>query len=173
MRLDWGYLQDHWLAVQVRPGWEFSSSSHLQERGYKVFCPTYLRHRKWSDRAKIVQAPLFPGYLFVRFHSANGQLIVSVPGVIRVLCVNNHPIPVDDDEIRALTITHDSGLPCRPCPFAQIGQQVEIREGPLRGVRGRVVRTKSKQRLVISVMLLQKSVFVEINDYGVVPLPLS
>ena len=173
MRSDWSKVQNRWLALQVRSGWEFLSSSCLRERGYDVFCPSYLKRRRCSDRVRIQQTALFPGYLFVRFHSSNGQLIISVPGVIRFVCSDNSPVPVHDEEIRSLVITQRAGLTCGPCPFLQRGQQVEICEGPLRGLRGRVVRTEGKQKLVVSVMLLQRSVFVEIDDYRVVPCPQS
>jgi transcription antitermination factor NusG len=173
MSCDWSEVQNRWLALQVRSGWEFLSSSCLRDRGYDVFCPTYLRRRKWADRVKILQVPLFPGYLFVRFHSSNGQLIISVPGVMRFLCIDKRPIPIDDDEIRSLAITQQAGLACGPSPFLQVGQQVEICEGPLSGLRGQVVRTKGKQRLVVSVTLLRKSVFVEIDEYKVAARPLG
>jgi hypothetical protein len=40
-------------------------------------------------------------------------------------------------------------------------------------VRGKIVRFKNKQRLILSVNLIKKSVFVEVDGYEVVPLAIS
>lgn len=165
--MDWRGLNDRWLVLQVRTGWECKSASCIRERGYEVFVPTYSRRLKWSGRVTNVPAPLFPGYLFVRFRDLNRQPIVSAPGAMRFLCTGRRPVPIEEDEIRSLQIINDARASCGPCPFLQVGQDVEIREGALRGLRGRIVRTKTKHRVIISVVLLQKSVFVELDDYDV------
>jgi transcription antitermination factor NusG len=167
MRVDLSGLQNRWLAVQVRCGWEFSTSSCLKEGGYETFCPTYLKRREWSDRIKVLTTPLFPGYLFVRFRNVQQQPIVSAPGVIRLLCVGNRPLPVEDFEIQSLQAMNRAGFTCGPCAFMKIGQEVEIAEGALQGLRGHIVQIKGKHRLIISVELLRKSVFVEIDGYKI------
>src|SRR5438132_11501059 len=56
-----------WYAVQVKGRQEIQVSRALQSKGYKTFVPLYKTRKTWSDRDKIVEAPLFPNYMFCRF----------------------------------------------------------------------------------------------------------
>jgi transcription antitermination factor NusG len=170
MALDFESLDRRWICLQVRSGCEFKSAIGLKERGYESFVPVFEQKRQWSDRTKIVQVPLFTGYVFLRFNSSNNHRVVAVPGVIRFVGTAGMPTPIEDSEIEALQLTARAGLVCGPCAFFQVGQEVEVRLGPLASLRGRIVRFKNKQRLILSVNLIQKSVFVEIGGYEVVPI---
>jgi transcription antitermination factor NusG len=168
--LDFAHLDNHWLAVQVRSNWELQTAYILKDRGYEEFVPCYNQKRKWSDRVKTVRVPLFTGYVFCRFRADNHHAIISVPGVIRFVGQGNTPLPIDDAEIEALQITTRSTANFGPWPFLAAGHDVEVRNGPLRGLRGTVVRCKNTQRLIISVNLLQRSAFVEIDEHEVTPI---
>jgi transcriptional antiterminator NusG len=167
MGLDLRNIDQRWLALQVRSGWEIRSAYALKEYGYEEFLPLYQQKRKWSDRTKLVDVPLFPGYLFLRFDAANHTPVLSVPGIIRFVGTGNAPVPVEDSEIEALQRATQAAVNYGPCAFLEVGQEVEIRNGPLAGLRGSIVRFKNKLRLIISVALLRKSVFVEIDSYEV------
>jgi hypothetical protein len=52
----------------------------------------------------------------------------------------------------------------------EVGQEVEVQIGPLSFVRGKIVRFKNKQRLILSINLIKKSMFVEVDGCEVVPL---
>ena len=156
-------LDNRWIALHVRSGWELKSARGLRERGYEEFVPTYHEERRWSDRVKFVQTPFFAGYVFLRFDSRNRQPIVSVPGFLRFIGVGAVPSPIEDAEIEALKIASKMNAKCEPCFFPEVGQLVVVRTGPLLGLRGKVVRFKNRDRFVISVSLLKMSVFVEIG----------
>jgi transcriptional antiterminator NusG len=169
MVCDFENLDRRWLCMQVRSGCEFRSALGLQERGYEYFVPVFKQKRQWSDRTKIVEVPLFTGYVFLRFDAKNMHPVITVPGVIRFVGTGKMPTPIENSEIEALQLTTRAGLTCGPCAFLEIGQEVEIRLGPLAPLRGKIVRFKNKQRLVLSVNLIRKAVFVEIDGYEVAP----
>jgi len=54
-----------WFALQVRSRWENAAEGLLQNKGFETLLPTYPATRRWSDRSKIVESPLFPGYVFL------------------------------------------------------------------------------------------------------------
>jgi hypothetical protein len=56
-----------WFALQVRTRQEASVGDQLNGQGYERFLPLYKARKRWSDRIKEVETPLFPGYLFCRF----------------------------------------------------------------------------------------------------------
>ena len=168
--LNLAHLDNHWLALQVRSNWELRTAYILRDRGYEEFVPCYKQTRKWSDRTKAVQVPLFTGYVFCRFRAENRHAIISIPGVIRFAGKGSTPLPVEDSEVESLQITARSAANFGPWPFLDAGHDVEVRTGPLRGLRGTMVRCKNTQRLIISVNLLQRSAFVEIDGQEVIPI---
>lgn len=173
MKSDFENLNNRWLCVQVKSGGEFRSAFCLSKRGYETFVPAFKQKRQWSDRTKIVQSPLFTGYVFLRFDIYSPHLAVTAPGVLRFVGTGRTPIPVEDSEIEALQCITRAALNCGPCAFMEVGQEVEVRVGPLASVRGKIVGFKNKQRLILSVNLIKKSVFVEVDGYEVIPLAMS
>ena len=158
-----------WYVVVVRSNFERAASLSLQEKGYETFLPACRVQRKWSDRTKQIEIPLFPGYLFCRFDPQQRLPILQVPKVVSIVGFPNQgPIPVDETEIDALRSLVRSGLPVGPWPFLTQGNFVTVERGPLAGVEGIVVEVKSQCRLVVSVSLLQRSVSAEIDRDWVV-----
>ncbi len=160
-----------WFALQVRVRYENSVASHLRGQGYERFLPMYKCRRRWSDRIKETELPLFPGYLFCRFNPYNRLPILKIPGVVLIVGIARTPIPIDDAEINAIQTAVQSGLPSQPWPFLQAGEQVRIEYGPLCGLEGILLAFKGRHRIVLSVSLLKRSVAVEIDDAWVTPIP--
>jgi transcriptional antiterminator NusG len=159
-----------WYVVAVRPNFERSASLHLHAKGYETFLPLYRVHRKWSDRSKEIEVPLFSGYTFCRFDPRQRLPILQVPGVVSILGFTGAgPLPVDEAEIEAVRTLLRSDLPVGPWPFLREGNFVTVERGPLTGVEGIVIEVKSKYRLVVSISLLQRSVYAEIDCDWVVP----
>src|ERR1700739_817546 len=167
MRCAFENLEKRCLCAQVRSGCELRSALGLKERGYESFVPVFEQKRRWSDRVKIVQVPLFTGYVFLRFSRESTHPVIATPGVLRLLGTAAAPTPIEDSEIAALQLATRSGLECGPCAFLEVGQEVEVRQGPLASIRGKIVRFRNKQRLILSVNLIKKSVFVEVDGYEV------
>jgi len=156
-----------WFALQVRTRHESGVACYLQGKGYEWFLPLYRSRKRWSDRIKESDAPLFPGYLFCRFNPQDRLPILKTPGVTQIVGYNHVPIPVDEAEIDAIRTLVASGLPNRPCAYFQVGNRVRIETGALRGLEGILLELKGKRRLVLSISLLQRSVSVEIDSEAV------
>ncbi len=137
---------------------------HLQE-----FLPLYKCIRRWSDRFKEVDLPLFPGYVFCRFDHQERLPVLTTPGVYSIVGIGRAAVPVDDKEIAGLQTVMESGLPAEPWPFLRAGQTVHIDAGPLAGLEGILTEVRNRQRLAVSVSLLQRSVAVEIDRCWVTP----
>lgn len=162
-----------WYVVRLRSNFEKVASTSLREKGYDVFLPSYLTRRKWSDRIKEVEVPLFPGYTFCRFDPRYKLPILMCPGVFSILESADGPVPVPEQEVAGVRAILESGLQFGACPFLKEGQPVVVERGPLKGTEGVVVRTKGAYRLVVSVFLLQRSVSAEIDRDSVRVLPPS
>jgi transcription antitermination factor NusG len=153
-----------WFALQVRTRQEASVAQQLNGQGYERFLPLYKLRKRWSDRIKEVNTPLFPGYLFCRFNPQDRLPILKTPGVIQIVGFNNGPTAVDEAEIRSIQTLVTAGVPHQPWPFLAAGDRVRIESGPLLGLEGILIDVKRSHRLVLSVTLLQRSVAVEIDS---------
>jgi len=159
-----GAIEYPWFALQVRTRHESGVANYLHGQGYESFLPLYKCRRRWSDRVKEVQTPLFPGYLFCRFDPRDRLPVMKTPGVMQIVGVNRVPVPVDEVEISAIQTLVMSGIPNQPWPFLQVGERVRIESGSLCGFEGILMDFKGTHRLVLSITLLQRSVSVEIDS---------
>ena len=158
-----------WYALRVRSNFEWAVNAALAGKDYEAFLPTYRTRRRWSDRTKEIDAPLFRGYTFCRFDPARRLPILTTPGVVSIIGSSAGPIQVDEREIASVRGMVASGVVVGPWPFLREGQFVAVEHGPLAGVEGIIVSFKNQYRLVVSVTLLQRSVAVEIDRDWVRP----
>ena len=159
-----------WFAVQTKTTHEKRVAYLLNYQAYECFLPLYKSRRCWSDRTKEVQLPLFPGYMFCRFNVHTRSPILKTPSVIGIAGIGGKPIAIDDEEIVAIQRIHGSGLGVSPHPFLQIGHRVRIQGGSLDGLEGIIEDVRRRNRLIVSVSLLQRSVAVEIDNGWVTPI---
>jgi transcription antitermination factor NusG len=164
-----GVAQVAWYALQVRSRKENYVASQIVGRGIECLLPTYKSSRKWSDRTKEIEQPLFPGYLFCRFDFHDRRPLITVPGVLQIVGNGRIATPVSDDEICALRLAVSSELPKQPWPYLEVGQRVRVNYGTLTGLEGILVNVKGNHRVVISVTLLQRSVAMEVDSAWLSP----
>jgi transcription antitermination factor NusG len=160
-----------WYALRVKSNFEWVTASILREKGFREFLPVYKAKVRWSDRLKLAERPLFPGYLFCQFDADQRLPIISTPGVVHVVGVGKKPVAIDNQEMEAISTIVRSGGPAMPWPFLQVGERVLVERGPLAGLEGILVSLKSSCRIVVTISLLQRSIAVEIERDWVRPLP--
>ena len=160
----------NWYALQIRSRWETTAAGLLRGKGLEAFLPTYTTQRKWSDRSKIVESPLFPGYVFCRFDVHNRLPVLVTPGVISVVGIGKTPIAVEESEIFSLQAAIGSGIQMEPWPYVEIGERVRIKDDVLDGMEGILTGFKGSHRVVISITLLRRSVALEIDRTRITPL---
>lgn len=151
-----------WFAIQVRPRHEFVVAKALREKGYEEFLPLFRQTRTWSDRKKIVESPLFSGYVFCRFIAEARGPVVTTPGVIRIVGSQQGPLPVDPAEIANIQRAVHAGFPAEPHPYMPMGTKIMMNSGPLAGVEG-IVAGSRNQQIILSINLLQRSVAINLD----------
>jgi transcription antitermination factor NusG len=152
-----------WYGLRVRSRHEQIASAALRGKGYEPFLPSYKVRRRWTDRTREVELPLFPGYLFCRMDAGHRMPVLTSSGVVGIVGVGKVPAPIEEREIDAIRAVVRSGLPSQPWPFLKQGDTVRVNRGPLRGVEGVVESVRDCRRLVVSVALLQRSIAVELD----------
>jgi transcription antitermination factor NusG len=153
-----------WYALAVKPRHDKAVVRVLDANGYETFLPLSTKRRRYATRWKETELPLFPGYVFCRFHLHAKLPVLMTPGVNQIVGAGPVPVAVDEREISSLQTAIRAQVPLAPVPFFEAGQKVRIAEGPLAGVEGTVIRSQQPLQLVLSITLLQRSVSLEIDQ---------
>jgi transcriptional antiterminator RfaH len=161
---------EHWFAVQVTPRHEKIVATLLEFKGCVQFLPTYKAKRQWSDRTKLIEQPLCPGYVFSRFDRSEARQVLGTAGVIRIVSFGGKPCPIADEEIRVLQRVALSEISVRPHSFLKIGEKVQVKAGPLIGITGILTKFKNQERLILSVDVIMKGISLDIDGRLVCPL---
>lgn len=122
----------------------------LTQKGIENYCPLNKVRRKWSDRVKLVEEPLFKSYVFVKISDEERTPVRMTDGVINFVYWDGKPAVIKDKEIiiiRQFLDDHENvalvKMDLRP------GQQVRITGGPLMDLEGRVLELKNKVAKVL------------------------
>ena len=162
-----------WFVLYVQSRHEKFVSTLLKAKGIATCLPLTVTLRKWCDRRKHVEEPMFPGYVFCQFDPKIRVPILSTPGVLQILGAGKEALPLRDEEINALKTLERAKAAVEESPFITKGQIVRIQSGPLKGLSGVVCECKNGLRVIISVALLQRSVAVEVNQTQIAPINLD
>lgn len=153
----------HWIAIYTKPRHEKTTALALEEKGYTTYLPLVKERRKWSDRKKWVEFPLFKSYLFVQCELKEGLFILQTQGVVKLVKFGGEIAIVDPPVIDALRLMIEGGYNPEPIDYFIEGDKVEVKEGPMKGVEGEVVRLDKEDRLLVRVDAIQHSVSVSIH----------
>jgi len=159
-----------WYAVYANVRHEKRIKECLDRRMVECYLPSYRSVRRWQDRRKEVDLPLFPGYLFVRITYRSRLQVLTAPGVVHIVTFDGKPVPICEGEIESLRQTLSRGGNCQPHPYLKVGRRVRVRSGPLCGVEGTLVRRKEGYRLIVSIELIMRSVATEVDEADVEPI---
>lgn len=164
-----------WYACYTRARHEKQVERLLSERGIESYLPLVPKVSQWKDRRKLVQFPLFPGYLFTRFELPDMQRVLGLPGIANIVRSQGRPVPVavdDLDNVRRFEAALQGGdVPVELVPYMAEGQWVEVMEGPFQGVRGIVVSRRSRRRVLVGLQVIGQGMEVDIDTRVLKPIP--
>src|SRR5438034_1190376 len=73
-----------WFALRVRSNFERRVRDSLRTKGIEEFLPTWTEEVRWSDRSKLIERPLIPGYNFARFERGQAAEVTRIAGIVRL-----------------------------------------------------------------------------------------
>jgi transcription antitermination factor NusG len=155
--------EPQWYAAYTSANHEKRVAEQLAMREVEHFLPTYSSVRRWKDRRVTLQLPLFPGYVFVHMALRNRLQVLQVPGLARLVGFGSTPAPLPQHDIDALRAGLMTGVRAEPHPHLNVGRRVRVKEGPLAGLEGILLRWKGNWRVVLSIDLIQRAVAVDVD----------
>src|SRR5688572_30368667 len=134
-----------WLAVYTRPRWEKKVNQLLADKGVERYCPLNKVRRKWSDRIKVVEEPLFKSYVFVKVSDEDRTAVRMTPGAINFVYWEGKPAIIKEKEIIAIRRFLDEyeNVEVHRNDF-KVDQRVRIINGTLMDHEGKVLDVRHK-----------------------------
>lgn len=161
--------ESRWYAAYTYANHERRVAQQLAERRFESFLPTYRSVRRWKDRRKELQLPLFPNYVFVRMDLSDRIRVLQVPGLINLVIFQGQPAALEDGEVDRLRTGLGGEGRVEPHPYLTVGRRVKIIGGAFSGLEGILLRRKDRLRVVLSVDLIQRSVAIEVCESDIAP----
>lgn len=148
-----------WFVLNTKPKKEYQVERLFVEGGIQVYFPKYLHEKKVK--------PFFPGYGFIYFDFPDQyQLVRYTRGVKRIVGHDVGPIPLDKEVIEQIKKREIEGY-IELDKFGQnpdIGDEIEVMEGPLKGLRGlfhRELTDKERVLILLNYVSYQGQLIIE------------
>lgn len=140
-----GQLNRKWYAIYTRPRWEKKVNLLLSEKGIECYCPLNKIKRKWSDRLKTVEEPLFKSYVFVKVYDGEKTIVRMTAGVINFVYWNKKPALIKEKEIQTIKRFLDEHENIQVYPMdLKLNDRVRITAGSLMDQEGKVLDIRRK-----------------------------
>jgi transcriptional antiterminator RfaH len=154
-----------WWVLHTRPRQEKSLARVLHEAKIPFYLPVIPRQLQVRGRRLTAHIPLFPGYVFLLGDRNERHKALTTHRVVRTLDVPE-PERLWED-LRQIRRLIDTGAPIMPEDRLAPGMLVEIRRGPLAGIKGRIIRTATGRRFVVQIDFIQRGASVLLDGLDV------
>lgn len=152
-----------WYVMQVRTGREGETISMIRQYVAdsslgECFLPRYEQKKKYAGAWHIVQALLFPGYVFVETEEIEKFYmgLKQVPSLTKVLGTGEKWTSVIDEDLKVLETLLNRRRLVKMSTGCIEGNQVTVLEGPLKGLET-VIRKINRHK---------KTAIIEMNMFG-------
>lgn len=160
-----------WYAIYCRSRNEKKVNELLQEAGVETFLPLLKTRRQWSDRKKWIVEPLFRSYIFVNITKDEYRSVLQIDGVVRFVTFEGKAVEVPLQQIKAirqfldneedLSLINENLKP---------GDSVEIFRGSLRGLNGKLTEIRGKQKVLVEIESIGRTIVLTIPKSYLQPL---
>lgn len=155
---------DNWFVLQTRSRHEKKVIAFLLSQEIEAYLPLHTVKKKWSDRIKLVEEPMFPGYLFVKYDEINRYKILNTPGAVRFVSFEGKYATIREKQIAAIRLIAAQKIETEVIDLSfTIGEEVYISDGPFKGLYAKLVDCKGKGKLLLEVEAIGKGVLLEIG----------
>jgi transcription antitermination factor NusG len=153
---------EEWVILHTRPRAEKKAEQTLSLEGYWMYLPLRRKDHRYGGRHRVFWSPLFSGYLFGAFPSAYVHKLKGNQYVANVLRVADQVGLVG--QLQQIQKALSTGALVDVMPYLEAGKPVRIIGGPFKGVEGIIERLDKKTKVVISIEMIQQSVFMEVDS---------
>lgn len=158
-----------WFPIRVRGRFEYKVAERFEERGVEYYLPLMKERRRWSDRWKVINKILFPGYIFVYIKRNEKFEILETPYCQSFIQFNGKMSSIPQQQIDGIRLMLE-----RPDTLKiherlhLVGQKVRIINGPFTGLIGQIKRMRNNTLIYLIIEQFNKMLSVEIDENDVI-----
>ena len=156
-------LQRDWYVIYSKPHKEEQAQFHLGLKGVETFFPRLHLPGPVEKKKRLI--PLFPNYLFACIHlPTEYHSVIWAPGVKKIVCFSDTPVPIEDNVIRFLQQNADDKGVIQARSQLRRGQEIEVTGGPFNGLMGIIQDPPdARGRIKILLKLLSRQITVKLG----------
>ncbi len=143
-------LTSHWYAIYTKPRWEKKVHSLLSEKKIESYCPLNKVRKKWSDRMKIVEEPLFRSYVFAKVNDEERTKVRMTAGVMNFVYWQGKPAIIPAKEIETIRkfMNEYENVMAEPIQLKEDGKVI-IRQGLFMDQEAKILKIEGNRVKVI------------------------
>lgn len=142
--------KQYWYAVYTKPRWEKKVNALLLEKGIESYCPLNRVRKRWSDRIKWVEEPLFKSYVFVKIREADQSEVRMVGGVVNFVYWLGKPATIKDKEIDIIRRFLNDYLDVKAIPIdLKVDAKITIAKGAFMDKEAKVMKIMNNKVQVV------------------------
>lgn len=144
--------ESKWYAVNTFYRHEKKVYEMLSDKSYNVYLPLVKKVKKYKSKLKSYEVPLINNYVFVKTDCSEFINISNISGVIRFVKIGEKISEIPEQEINYLKLITGEINNIRTETINNegvIGKDIIISEGPLFGIKGKVIGIGNKNTIVV------------------------
>ncbi len=150
-----------WFVLHTKSRQEKAVAETLGKLGVRHVLPLVRRNSYYGKRKVEVDFPLFPSYLFMHGEPEQAYAIDRTKRIARIIPVVDGRVL--ERELKDLETALANVTTFDPFPYLTKGVRVEVRAGPLQGVRGLIEDRTKRNRLILQVEILGQATSTEVD----------
>ncbi len=165
----YGESLPRWYPLRVRGRRERSVAKMLTDMGITYYLPFLRERHRWSDRWKVVEKILFPGYLFVHIPKNRKYDILDVVGAQSFIYFNNDMACIPEEQIEGIRLMLEKPESLQVHDRMHlIGKKARIVKGPIAGLSGTIAQVKNNTLVFMEIEHFGKVLSVEIDENDII-----
>ncbi|RHX94863.1 transcriptional antiterminator [Leptospira yasudae] len=160
---------NEWYVLYTNPRAEKKLKRLFQERKIECFLPLLSKKKKWSDRWKVVEEPMYPSYIFVKISFYQDKVkVLQLPGAHHFVFYDGKPYAIPDEDlnlVKSFLETYPDKIQIEIQEKLSPGKKVLIQEGPFAGYKAEVISRKNEEQILVKFpgMNLMTSVTLDVK----------
>lgn len=167
MQISSNIEQQQWYALYVNSRAEKKVMEGLLKKNIEAYVPLVKNIKQWSDRKKMVEEPLFTGYVFVKINALKNQEVLQTKGVVNFVRHLGQMASIRDIEIDRLKQIVNLGYHIETNFNTQeykLGDRVKIHSGPLKGIEGFVLENNQERFIELVLEGIGQNIKVKLKE---------
>lgn len=158
-------MEKKWYVIYTKSRQECVVARMLEEKKVEYYLPLQKNLRHWKDRMKWVEMPLIKSYIFVKLGDDKEYMkVLRTDGVVTFITFEGKAAIVPEYQIEALKLLLASEKELEvTTENLEEGDPIEVKAGPLKGLNGKLVQFKNKQKVKVEVEHIRQAILVDIN----------